>query len=134
MWELIALGCLILFVTGIAMRKTKRQVSEFATFSNGNTVDTDELARKIGIEVGKEFRAALEEFRDALQNITINTSNPHVQIGSASAVEMDESIIPANLKVDILATNLDGATREEKVIDKQLQKSKSKLAAIKKEK
>ena len=45
-------------------------------------------------------------------------------------IRMDESIIPPNVDLSVEATNLDGATTEKKVVDKDLDKSKSKLAGI----
>ena len=132
MWELAVIGCLILFITGIAMRKHRR--SEFNSFSSGEAVDTDELARKIGQEVGKEFRAALKELRDDLAKLEISSGSRAYRNRDGNLyvedVSIDESIIPTNLKVDVETTNLDGATKEQKTVDKGLGKSKSKLAEL----
>jgi len=137
MWELAAVGCLLLFIAGVAMRKT-RKPSEFATFGGGDrsSVNTDELARKIAKEMGKEFRTVMQEFRDDLRTITIGRVGRNTSIGGAgmAPVEIDESVIPTNLKMNVEATNLDGATKEQKVVDKGLGKSKSKLAALRKKK
>lgn len=133
MWELVVLGCLILFITGIAMRKHR---SEFNSFSSGLTVDTDELAEKVRREVGKEFRAALKELRDDLAKLEIGNSRCAIhhsnRVIPLADIEIDESIIPVNLKVEVESTNIDSATREQKVVDKGLEKSKSKLAALRK--
>ncbi len=135
MWELAVLGCLILFIAGVAMRKNKR--SEFMSYSSGDTVDTDKLAQTIVAAVGKEFRDALKEFKEDLKTLTTGTSNSSVCSSGGSlhaeSVEIDDSIIPTDLTINVESTNFEGATKEEKVIDKGLGKSKSKLVALRKQ-
>jgi len=129
-WDLIVVGILILVISGIAgwnMRKTR---NGFTSYSN--PINTDELADKIGKAVARELKPLLE-------NLKVSSGyDPRLPDDYTSAVDfgvkMDESIIPTNLKIDVEATNLETATREEKVIDKDLEKSKSRLANLRKKK
>lgn len=136
MWELAVVGCLVLFIAGLAMRKTKI-ISEFASFSSRNTVSEDELASKIAKQVSEEIGSILKELKNDLKALTVNTTSSPVRPSSdnlhVESIKIDESIIPTNLTVDVESINLDTATKEEKVIDKGLEKSKSKLAALRKQ-
>lgn len=132
-WEIIVIGCLVLVIFGIAvwaMRKTK---SEFNSFG-GTPVNTDDLARKIAKATGAEIRLVFKEFIEELKKLPL-TAGTHQRTRlnvdeTWGSVDMDESIIPIDIEVDVESTNLEGAAAEQKVVDKNLGKSKSKLAGL----
>lgn len=126
MWELAVVGCLLLFITWIAMQKTKK-FNEFSTYQSAGRqqlIDTDELAQKIAREIIKELRAILQE-----QSLTTkSTQSPTHRIA------IDESVIPTSLTLEVEASGMEAVVKEEKVIDKGIEKSKSKLASVLKRK
>lgn len=135
-WELVVIGCLTLLISGIAawtMRKTKK--IEF--LGPSVPIDTDSLAQAIAKANAEEIRQLMGEFLKELKKIQpVMFSGSTRKSGDSYTppVSMDESIIPIDITVDIESTNLDNATKEEKVVDKGLGKSKSKLAGLFKKK
>ena len=133
-WELIVIGCLILLISGIAtwgMRKTRKT----EMLGSGVPLDTSDLAKKIAKANAAEIRQLMDEFLKELKKIQPVVSSRRGSSGSyIPPVSMDESIIPIDMTVEVESTNLDNATTEEKVVDKGLGKSKSKLAGLFKKK
>ena len=116
-----------------AMRKGGK--SELNVFGNPTKIDSDELAQKIAKAAGAEMRLVLKEFLDELKKIPLAAGSREGRVRlnadeTWGSVDMDESIIPIDIEVDVKATNLEGATAEEKVVDKDLRKSKSRLAGL----
>lgn len=113
-----------------AMRKGGK--SELNVFGNPTSIDSDELAHKIAQGVGTEMRLVFKEFLDELKKtkLELPTKGRVYDDQTGSEIRMDESIIPIDIAVDIETTNLDGAATEQKVVDKELSKSKSKLAGL----
>jgi len=136
-WELILIGVVIIITTSvalIAMRRT-RKTTEFATFGHSDVaVNTDELANKIAKAIGVELREILKEMPQSTVRYSNKGGRYNLGMADSEAIEMDESIIPTKMNIDVEATNLEGAAKEEKVIDKDLGKSKSKLAGLLKKK
>jgi hypothetical protein len=129
MWELVGLGCLILLITGIAvlaMRKTGQ--SEFVSFSKSYELDIDILASKLAKAIGKEFREALREELKYLREIG---NRPYLsQENQIEAIAMDESLIPTKVDTNVDLANLENMAKEQVTVDKDISKSKSKLAGI----
>lgn len=136
-WEILLLGGLILVITTvafIAMRKTRP--SEFATFGGGQSVNADELAAKIAKAMGAELREILKEFKTELARLPRGSSPGAYIVDDIAApnISMDESIIPTTVKTDADTKNLENMAKKEAVVDKDLGKSKSKLADLLKRK
>lgn len=92
----------------------------------------DTLAQAIAKAVGQEMREVLNEFKEELKSLprqTVYNRAPGQRAGP-DEITMDESVIPTNVAVAVEATNLEKAAAEEKVVDKSLSESKSKLAGI----
>lgn len=105
--------------------------SEFNVVSKGS-FDSDDLAKKIGREIGIEFRKALDQFKEDLKELSFVNSNVYTSKKKSNneTISMDESIIPTSESVVASGTNISNAGKEEKTVDKNLSKSKSKLAGI----
>lgn len=144
----IALGILILFLGGVAifMVRTFRQ-SEHAFFPPGREtpqIDIEDLvlrvAKAVAQEVGKEVREALRENPVMVAPVPGTLHYPNgvppggVVDAAGNVIQMDESVIPVNLSVNAQEANLEGMAKEEVAVDKDLSKSKSKLASILKKK
>lgn len=99
------------------------------TIVQGN-VDIEALAKAVARAVGKEIA---DELKEAMKNITVQSGGSrHNYLNNADDFEItiDESIIPVSIKQQTVATNLENMAKEEVSVDKDLKKSKSKLASL----
>ena len=131
MWEIPVLGILFLLTFGVAIymvTRTKRP--EVTVVKHGDHVDTDveELAVRIAKAVATEVA---KEFIEKLGTVGYHGSKQSPDI---SDIQMDESIIPVNVTIDVGDINLDKMAKEKIQKDKGLEASKSKLASILKKK
>jgi hypothetical protein len=132
-WELVVIGTLVLLIGGIAGWAMRRGKSELHSFSaNVSTnIDSDELAQKIAKATGAELRLVLREFLNELKKTKVFVPQGVAYEGQErSDISIDESIIPIDVQIDVESTNLESAATEEKVVDTDLEKSKSRLAGI----
>ena len=139
--DLLLIGGLILVIFGIAvwsMRKNKKtELNLLGDHTTNNTnVDTTALAKKIAKANAAEMRKIMQEFLEELKKVQIVTtgSTKKQSLVDDFEITMDESVIPIDMNVEVQATNLENATTEKKVVDKDLSKSKSKLAGLFKKK
>lgn len=100
-------------------RKTKAQT----IVVQQTQLDPSEMAQAIAKAMKKELRAVLEEQGPA--GLARRVANPDEDM-----IEIDESIIPMEEKINIQEANLDNLGKEEAVEDKDLKTSKTKLASI----
>ena len=112
------------------MRKTK--ASELASFGASKTsppLDIQALATAIAQAMGTELREILKE-------IPAGAILRHKQVGAISEtiIQIDDSIIPMKVESNIQEVNLENLGKKEKKVDKGLDKSKSKLAGLLKNK
>lgn len=111
------------------MVKTFKQPQQFTSYRTvpEKGIDIEDLvlrvAKAVAIEVGKEMREALKE-------TTIRAGYGPYDSVNPAAIQIDESVIPMDLQTNVQATNLERMTKEETAVDKDLKKSKSKLANI----
>ena len=89
------------------------------------------LAQEIAEAAGIEIRQILKEFLEELKEVPLvkQSSQGKTKL-SINEVSMDESIIPIDIAIDVESTNLESAVIKQKVVDKDLGKSKSKLAGL----
>ena len=130
-WEILLLGCLICVITivaFIAMRKTKP--SEFSSFRTQTGIDADELATKIAKAIAVELRTLLKE----LPNFAIPSINSHHVNDEEFLISIDDSLIPTKIVTDADLSNLKKVIKDEIQVDKDLDKSKAKLAQFLKRK
>lgn len=95
-------------------RKTKR--SNITIIQQQQEINLEDLATKVARAVAKEI----------LESLAITGRQPLTR----EEIQMDESVIPIAIETAIEVANLENMTKEEKVVDKGLKKSKSKLASI----
>jgi hypothetical protein len=101
-----------------------------ATKGKKSNIDVESLVEKVAKAVAREVA---QEFLDKLGPLGYVGRGGKPQGGPE--VEIDESIIPIKVQVDIDEANLEGMLSEEEQQDKGLTESKSKLAKLlKKEK
>ena len=121
MWEVGLLAFLIALGFGVAIlmaRKTK--VPKVIVQNQVQNIDLEELAIRVARAVAEEVIKNLPKGQ-AIHAETID------DIG----VDMDiDKIIPITIDTGVAETNLEGAVKQEKAVDKNLKKSKSKLAEI----
>ncbi len=121
MWELLILVFLIAMGFGVAIlmaRKTKR--TNITVIQQASNIDLEELATKVARAVAKEV--AKEVVKNLPKGITSGKTAEELRI------QMDESLIPLAIETAVTEANLEGMAKEEKVDDKDLEKSKSRLA------
>ena len=132
MWEVGLLAFLIALGFGVAIvmaRKTKAP-NKVTIVQNheAQNIDLEELATKVARAVAKEVA---EEVLKKLPKGQIYHGDSSDDFG----VDMDiDKIIPIAVDAAVAGTSLEGAVKEEKAIDKDLKKSKSKLAEVLKRK
>lgn len=132
-WEIPVLGFLIFLLGGSAVfmaRRTKKQ----ETIVNAElNVDTQKLANDIARAIAVELREIFKDFpMDGGTNYVGRSPTSSHQ--PDTGITMDESIIPMKVTAKAKTANLDGMAKEEKKVDKDIQKSKSKLAGLMKRK
>jgi len=112
------------------MVKTFRTPQQFISYRTVPEKDIDiedlvlRVAKAVATEVGKEMREALKEMPASVIHHT------RAVTASESGIKIDESVIPMDLQTNVQATNLERMTKKETAVDKDLKKSKSKLANI----
>lgn len=124
MWEFFLLVFLIAVGFGIAIlmvRKTKKANLTIIQ-QQADSIDLEELATKVARAVAKEV--AEEVIRNLPKGFISGKA------AEESSIQMDESLIPIAIETAITEANLESMTRKERAIDKDLEKSKSKLAGI----
>jgi hypothetical protein len=134
-WEILLLGGLILTIATIAfiaMRKIK--ATEFSSFKNGSSIDQDELTQKIVQAISTEMHTIFLELKEELKKISIPQQPIYGYSDDATKttdnISMDESIIPTTIIAKTDLSNLENMAKENKQVDKDLEKSKSKLANL----
>lgn len=130
MWEVGLLAFLITLGFGVAIvmaRKTK--APKITVVQNqAQNIDLEELATKVARAVAKEVA---EEVVKKLPKGQVF----HGSTGDGINIDLDiDKVIPIAVDAAVEETHLQNAVKEEKAIDKGLEKSKSKLAGILKRK
>jgi phage terminase large subunit-like protein len=121
-WEIYAIIFLVCLGFGVAIlmaRKTKAQ----QVIVQQSQVDPSEIAKAVAKAMTEELREVLKE------QGPIGLARRVAKEGD-DVIEIDESIIPMEEKIDVKEANLDNLGTEEAVEDKGLGASKSKLASI----
>ncbi len=132
-WEIIFLGVLILTLGVSAIIMAARSKSSSTTIVQGGGVDVEKLAASVASAVGKEMAAQMtEQLREIMENLPAGARVRQMRVGDVSetVIEMDESIIPIRLGDKEIQGSLEGMAKEEIKVDKDLNKSKSKLQAL----
>lgn len=122
MWEIWLLAVLIALGFGVAIgmaRKYKIRTVQ----TNQGSVDVEALAAAVAKAVAQEV---ISKMPKGGYSKGIDPEDAEIQ--------MDESIIPVAVEAAVEASNLEGMAKEEKAVDKDLEKSKAKLAGILKKK
>lgn len=122
MWEIYVIIFLVCTGFGVAIlmaRKTKNQT----VVVQQSQVDPSEIAKAVAKAMTEELRSVLKE--QGPVGLARRVAQPGEDV-----IEMDESIIPMEEKIDVEEANLDSLGNEEAVEDKELSSSKSKLASI----
>ena len=133
MWDYISLISLILFAFGVAILAIKTKKSEVVY---SNSIDYKKLAEEVAKAVGKEIAAELKE---VLKGINFSSraglhSSTQINLPEYTGISMDESIIPITIETKPVDINLQNMAKEEKTIDKDLNKSKNRLKSLLKRK
>lgn len=122
MWEVGLLAFLIALGFGVAIimaRKTKAPKVTIVQ-SQAQNIDLEELAIKVARAVAEEVLKKLPKGQvvhaDTIDNIGVDMNI--------------DKIIPIAIDAAVAEINLEGVVKEEKAIDKDLEKSKSRLAEI----
>lgn len=127
MWEFFLLAFLVTLGFGVAIimaRKTKAPKVTVVHNQQTQQIDLEELATKVARAVAKEV--AEEVIKKLPKGQRYHGDTPD-NVG----IDMNiDKIIPIAIDTAIAETNLTGAVKEEKTVDKDLEKSKSKLAGI----
>jgi hypothetical protein len=122
-WEIIALGILIVLGFGVALfmaRKTKPLPS---TVVHADPVDIDVLAAK----VAGLITADLAKLLSNLPKHSMKSMNSQDEFDD---IQIDERIIPLAIKSIEAEGDLTSSTKEEIEVDKDINKSKSRLAEL----
>ena len=122
MWEIFAVVFLVAIGFGVAIlmaRKTKNQT----IVVQQQSVDATEIAKAVA-------KAMTEELREVLKEQGPIGLAKRVARSEEDVIEIDESIIPMEEKIDVTEANLDNLGKKEVAEDKDLATSKSKLASI----
>lgn len=98
-------------------RKIKTQVI------NNQQIDIEDLITRVAKAVAKELASEFSK-----RPVNLGEYPTHTQI--PQTIDIDESIIPAKLDIEIANTNIQSKVSKEKTIDKNLTESKNKLASI----
>jgi hypothetical protein len=144
MTEIVLLGSMLLFITGVAVFALMRinrpggELRSYSTQPQQTTeakvdLDTDDLAEKIGKVVARELAKSNEELLEKL--LAKMPRGGYLPSGGTSSGyhsdddDMDK-IIPVSVKMSGIETNLENMAKEEKTKDESLSASKSKLKGI----
>jgi hypothetical protein len=125
--DLFFIGLLVITLGAVSIIMASKKKQDKITVHN--TFDSEKLAQDIATAVGREVAEQMKAVLDSLpagdyRSTTKNRSQESFEI------EMDESIIPVNLDMKEIESNLTGMTKKEVKVDKDLNKSKSKLKAL----
>ena len=124
MWEFLLLAFLIAMGFGAAILMARKTKAPKVTLVQNQVqnIDLEELATKVARAVAKEVA----------EEVVKKLPKGYAKTGTIDefGIEMDESLIPIAVETAVTEANLDGMAKEEKAIDKDLEKSKSKLAGI----
>jgi hypothetical protein len=136
-WEIFIVGCLVLTISGIAVWAMRKTRSEFNSLNGTSNLDVDELAKKVAEANKVIFREVLEEFiekfRASIPDIQlpiVPKRKPTDYVEPVAYIDIDESIIPIDIHVDVESVNVREAAVEEKVVDTDIDRAKSRLAGI----
>lgn len=129
-WEIILLGALILTIGTSAIIMASKTKS-----NQTGKVDIELLAKRVAEEVGEKVAIKFaNELRDVLYSIPSQGRKHGTRASKSSqseeVIEMDESVMPVKLDTSNIESNLEGMAKEEQEVDKELDKSKSKLRAL----
>lgn len=127
MQSLLLLLFFIFLSHGVAIymaRKIRAQV-----VIKNNEIDVEDLITKVAKAVAKEV--AIEFSNRPSPSFTQKSSTFN---DSETSVEIDDSIIPMKVDVELIEANIQSKVSVEETVDIDLQKSKSKLASILKKK
>lgn len=124
MWEFLLLAFLVAtgFGTAILMARKTKAPKVTLVQNQVQNIDLEELATKVARAVAKEVA----------EEVVKKLPKGYARTGTVEELEiqMDESLIPIAINTAVSEANLEGMVKEEKAIDKDLEKSKSKLAGI----
>jgi len=133
-WEILVLAILFAFTFGVAIyfMVTRRKAPEVTIIQQpeGTNTDVEALAVKIAEAVAvKVAEKVAQEFIDKLGSVgyTGSQQSPNTPEGQ---IQIDESIIPIDVVVDVEEMNLEEMAREEVQKDEGLGASRSKLAEV----
>lgn len=128
LWEYLILAGFLCLAFGVAIVAIRTKAGN-TTIVQGGNVDIQALAEAVAKAVGKEIA---EELKEAMKNITVQGGS--VSSYSRSPIDfeitMDESVIPVKVETQAVSSNLGTMVKEETSVDKDLQKSKSKLSSL----
>lgn len=128
MWEFLLLAFLVAmgFGTAILMARKTKAPKVTLVQNQVQNIDLEELATKVARAVAKEVA----------EEVVKKLPKGYAATGTVEemGIQMDESLIPIAIDTAVSEANLEGMAKEEKAVDKDLEKSKSKLAGILKRK
>ena len=89
-----------------------------------------QIAKAVAKEVAEEIVRKLPANTSYSKEYARNKLEPYLE----ETIDIDSSIIPINIDMDIAESNVAEKFKEEKTVDSNLEKSKNKLASILKKK
>jgi len=90
-------------------------------------VNAEDIAEKVATKVAEKFAL---ELKKVLASMPVMRGQKSVAFDEIGVVEMDERIIPMDVRLEDVDHNLEGAAKEEVKTDDALQSSKGKLASL----
>jgi len=120
-------------IFGVTIYMVTRTKKSDVTILSSQGFDIEKMAKTIAEAVASKIAS---EFLDKINNCSgrVSSLSSQSNIQSSSNIQMDESIIPTKLSLDIEDVNIEDIGKEEIKEDKNIKSSRAKLAGILKKK